>query len=541
MDTKNPLLEEDDDAFLASLNQLLGEEPEPEEEPQADQPPFRQTPPKKKTFKKIHHPKPPRLSKKALTVLAAGLGAAALLAISIPAILRATDPYGGKIAPGVHVGAVDLSDLSKGAAKKALRDFYGSRYSQESLVVSFPELASILSGTGEQEIDSMTLSPKDTGTHLDVGGAVHAAYALGREDLREDKHLPLLPYLHLKEEVLQSSIQSFQEQLEGLYRADTSQVQPDRVTVTRGYPAVTIDTDRLYQQMLDAYENGTLSDCNYDGSVTLRQPEAVDLDALWQQTRVEAKEPQVDKTTYQVIPGEAGQEFDLEAAKAQYENLPYGQSLDLPLEDTQPEISDEDAWFQDTLGHCETPHSNNENRNSNLKKACEMLNGLVLQPGQEFSYNETLGERTKEKGWLPAPAYSGTTLVDSPGGGICQVSSTLYLASVYAELTVLERVNHGFPVSYIPLGMDATVNWGFTDLKLRNDSPMPVKILAEETDDLVKVSILGTETRNYDIKMTYSVGGRHVRTYMSKYDKTTGELISKDPVALSSYLEDIYK
>ena len=541
MDTKNPLLEEDDDAFLASLNQLLGEEPEPEEEPQADQPPFRQTPPKKKTFKKIHHPKPPRLSKKALTVLAAGLGAAALLAIAIPAIFRATDPYGGKIAPGVHVGAVDLSDLSKGSAKKALRDFYGSRYSQESLVVSFPELASILSGTGEQEIDSMTLSPKDTGTHLDVGGAVHAAYALGREDLREDKHLPLLPYLHLKEEVLQSSIQSFQEQLEGLYRADTSQVQPDRVTVTRGYPAVTIDTDRLYQQMLDAYENGTLSDCNYDGSITLRQPEAVDLDALWQQTRVEAKEPQVDKTTYQVIPGEAGQEFDLEAAKAQYENLPYGQSLDLPLEDTQPEISDEDAWFQDTLGHCETPHSNNENRNSNLKKACEMLNGLVLQPGQEFSYNETLGERTKEKGWLPAPAYSGTTLVDSPGGGICQVSSTLYLASVYAELTVLERVNHGFPVSYIPLGMDATVNWGFTDLKLRNDSPMPVKILAEETDDLVKVSIMGTETRNYDIKMTYSVGGRHVRTYMSKYDKTTGELISKDPVALSSYLEDIYK
>ncbi len=541
MDTKNPLLEEDDDAFLASLNQLLGEEPEPEEEPQADQPPFRQTPPKKKTFKKIHHPKPPRLSKKALTVLAAGLGAAALLAISIPAIFRATDPYGGKIAPGVHVGAVDLSDLSKGAAKKALRDFYGSRYSQESLVVSFPELASILSGTGEQEIDSMTLSPKDTGTHLDVGGAVHAAYALGREDLREDKRLPLLPYLHLKEEVLQSSIQSFQEQLEGLYRADTSQVQPDRVTVTRGYPAVTIDTDRLYQQMLDAYENGTLSDCNYDGSVTLRQPEAVDLDALWQQTRVEAKEPQVDKTTYQVIPGKAGQEFDLEAAKAQYENLPYGQSLDLPLEDTQPEISDEDAWFQDTLGHCETPHSNNENRNSNLKKACEMLNGLVLQPGQEFSYNETLGERTKEKGWLSAPAYSGTTLVDSPGGGICQVSSTLYLASVYAELTVLERVNHGFPVSYIPLGMDATVNWGFTDLKLRNDSPMPVKILAEETDDLVKVSILGTETRNYDVKMTFSVGGRHVKTYMSKYDKTTGELISKDSVALSSYLEDIYK
>ena len=539
MDTKNPLLEEDDDAFLASLNQLLGEEPEPEEAPKNEPSPIPNE--EKSKRKKANHAKSLKPSKKMLTVLALGLGAAVLLAIAIPAILRAADPYGGKIAPGVHVGAVDLSDLSKAAAKKALRDFYGSRYSQESLVVSFPELSSILSGTGEQEADSITLSPRDTGAHLDVGGAVHAAYALGREDLREDKHLPLLPYLHLKEDVLQSSVQHFQEQLEGLYREDTSQIQPDSVTVTRGYPAVTIDTDRLYQQMLDAYENGTLSDCNYDGHITLGQPEAVDLDALWQQTRVEPKEPQVDKTTYQVIPGEAGREFDLDAAKTQYENLPYGQSLDLPLEDTQPEISDEDAWFQDTLGHCETPHSNNENRNSNLKKACEMLNGLVLQPGQEFSYNETLGERTKDKGWLPAPAYSGTTLVDSPGGGICQVSSTLYLASVYAELTILERVNHGYPVRYIPLGMDATVNWGFTDLKMRNDSPMPVKIVAEETDDLVKVTILGTETRNYTIEMTYSVGGRHVKTFKSKYDKDTGELISKETVALSSYLEDIYK
>ena len=491
MDTKNPLLEEDDDAFLASLDELLGEEPKPEEPPK-DQQPLLPKKSKKNNRLKASHAKVPRPSKKMLTVLALCLGAAAVLAIAIPAFLRAADPYGGKIAPGVHVGAVDLSDLSKGEAKKALTAFYGSRYSQDSLVVSFPELSSILSGVGEQEYDSITLSPKETGAHLDAGAAES-------------------------------------------YSCSPTPERP------RGYPAVTIDTDRLYQQMLDAYENGSLSDCSYDGSVTLRQPEGVDLEALWQQTRVEPKEPQVDTDTYQVIPGEDGREFDLDAAKAQYDNLPYGQRLELPLESTQPEISDEDAWFQDTLGHCETPHSNNENRNSNLKKACEMLNGLVLQPGQEFSYNETLGERTKDKGWLPAPAYSGTTLVDSPGGGICQVSSTLYLASVYAELTVLERVNHGFPVSYIPLGMDATVNWGFTDLKLRNDTPMPVKILAEETDDLVKVSILGTETRNYDIEMTYSVGGRHVKTYMSKYDKTTGELISKEPVALSSYLEDIYK
>ena len=231
MDTKNPLLEEDDDAFLASLDQLLGEEPKPEEPPKDEQPPLPNESKKNKCLK-ASHAKAPRPSKKMLTVLALCLGAA-VLAIAIPAFLRAADPYGGKIASGVHVGAVDLSDLSKGEAKKALTAFYGSRYSRDSLVVSFPELSSILSGVGEQEYDSITLSPKETGAHLDVGRAVHAAYALGREDLREDKNLPLLPYLHLKEEVLQSSIQSFQSQLEDLYQADSSEIQPDSVTVTR--------------------------------------------------------------------------------------------------------------------------------------------------------------------------------------------------------------------------------------------------------------------------------------------------------------------
>ena len=122
------------------------------------------------------------------------------------------------------------------------------------------------------------------------------------------------------------------------------------------------------------------------------------------------------------------------------------------------------------------------------------------------------------------------------------MSSTVYLASVYAELTILERVNHGYPVSYIPLGMDATVNWGFTDLKMRNDSPLPVKIHAEESDGYVRVDILGTETRDYDIQMTYSVGGRHVKTFKTKIDKETGQALGpKEQVALSAYLEDIYK
>ena len=552
MEKNNNILEEDDDAFLESINALLGDAPV-EQEDAAFSPPDplkRQqaslpTRPKKRAFK---------LSKHAAAIAGVLAGIAAVCALAVPAILRAVDPYDGKIAPGVTVGTVDLSGLSRSEAKKALTDCYSN--SEDSMVVSFPGVSSILDGTGEGDsFLTLTLSSDETGAKLDAGEAVREAYAVGRKSDITMNRLPLLPYLHLDQTALRTAAETYAQTLKALSRGDSYSIQdtaPDvspekwnentpcqSILLNRGCPTIEIDTEHLFQQLLSAYESQTFA-LDYDGDVTVTQPDAVDLEALWQQTRLAAVEPSVDLATYQVIPGQHGYEFDLDEAKTQWADVSYGGELTLQLHYTAPQTADEDAYFQDVLGHCETPHSDNENRNANLRKACELLDGTILQPGQELSYNQALGERTKEKGWLPAPAYSGTKLVDSPGGGICQVSSTLYLASVYAEMTIVERRNHGYPVSYIPLGMDATVSWGFTDLKIRNDSPLPVKIHAEESDGYVRVSILGTETRDYDIEMSYTVGGRYVRTYMSKIDKKTGELISKEPYALSGYIDDIY-
>ena len=96
-----------------------------------------------------------------------------------------------------------------------------------------------------------------------------------------------------------------------------------------------------------------------------------------------------------------------------------------PLLNTAPDIMGEDALFQDVLGEYETKHNTNENRNTNLRLLCQALDGHIVQPGDTFSYNEVVGERTAEKGYLPAPAYSGRGLVDSIGGGVCQGSTTL--------------------------------------------------------------------------------------------------------------------
>lgn len=550
MEKEPHVFEEDDEAFLRSLNALL-EEPEPQETQAPQDAPM---PKKPQVGKKKMPPKTGGFWKKLGIGTAIAAAVALACALGIPAVTRIMDPYNGQIVSDVSVGGVEIGGLTKGEAKKALQAAFGEQFSQKTMEIRFSEAGTVLEKLNiRYPANSLLISPEESHAKLDAAAAVKAAYALGRTDLDGSRTMSLLPYLGLDEAAIRSVADSYAQQLSQLYQDSSYTVTGDApdvthfdesipcqtVTLFRGYPGIEIDADALYDQILAGYNTGSFS-LNYQGSVSALTPVSVDLDGLWKQTRLAPENPGVDLETYTVIPGIHGYEFDLQEAKQQFQNLAYGEDTLVPLHYTDPEIADEDAYFQDVLGHCETPHGDNENRNANLRKACGMLDGLVLKPGEELSYNQVLGERTKELGWLPAPAYSGTRLIDSPGGGICQVSSTLYLASVYSELTIVERRNHGYPVSYIPLGMDATVSWGFTDLKIRNDSPMPVKIQAEESDGYVRISILGTETRDYDVEMSYTVGGRYVRTYMSKIDKETGEVISKEPYALSSYIDDVY-
>lgn len=550
MEKEPHVFEEDDEAFLRSLNALL-EEPEPQETQAPQDAPM---PKKPQVGKKKMPPKTGGFWKKLGIGTAIAAAVALACALGIPAVTRIMDPYNGQIVSDVSVGGVEIGGLTKGEAKKALQAAFGEQFSQKTMEINFSEAGTVLEKLNiRYPANSLLISPEESHAKLDAAAAVKAAYALGRTDLDGSRTMSLLPYLGLDEAAIRSVADSYAQQLAQLYQDSSYTIQgtaPDvtnydestpcqTVTLFRGYPGIEIDADALYNEILEGYNTGSFA-VSYQGTVSAKKPVFPDLDGLWEQTRLAPKDPSVDLTSYQVIPGVHGYEFDLAEARQQFQNLAYGESTLISLHYTDPEIADEDAYFQDVLGHCETPHGDNENRNGNLRKACGMLDGLVLQPGQELSYNEALGPRTKELGWLPAPAYSGTKLVDSPGGGICQVSSTLYLASVYSELTIVERRNHGYPVSYIPLGMDATVSWGFADLKIRNDSPMPVKIQAEESDGYVRISILGTETRDYDVEMSYTVGGRYVRTYMSKIDKETGEVISKEPYALSGYMDDIY-
>jgi vancomycin resistance protein VanW len=129
----------------------------------------------------------------------------------------------------------------------------------------------------------------------------------------------------------------------------------------------------------------------------------------------------------------------------------------------------------------------------NILKAAATFQGRILQPGEIFSLNETAGPYSAERGYLPERSFRGKAVVDSDGGGVCQVASTLYNAALTAGLPILERVPHSQAVSSVPPGRDATVAYGVADLKFSNGHPFPIKLISREQGDHLLIEIWGKE------------------------------------------------
>jgi vancomycin resistance protein YoaR len=138
-----------------------------------------------------------------------------------------------------------------------------------------------------------------------------------------------------------------------------------------------------------------------------------------------------------------------------------------------------------------TQTTKNANRNTNIRLSAEAINGITVQPGETFSFNEATGQRTEEKGYKAAAAISGGQSKDEIGGGVCQTSSTLFNAVARANLEIVYRSPHAWPSSYVEKGMDATVNWPNLDFKFRNDTDWPIFIVAWYENREVTVEIYG--------------------------------------------------
>lgn len=186
-----------------------------------------------------------------------------------------------------------------------------------------------------------------------------------------------------------------------------------------------------------------------------------------------------------------------------------GQPVELPLVESPKRIPDDKLGEITDVVSSYTTHFplRQFNRNSNIKLASSHLNGIVLMPGDELSFNRTVGQRTVKHGFKLAGVYKNGKHDTGIGGGICQVSTTLYNASLFANLTIVRRSNHSMPVAYVPLGRDATVDYGALDLVVRNDYSQPIAISSEVTPGSLTFRVLGKKDPARAVKII-QVGGK---------------------------------
>jgi len=186
-----------------------------------------------------------------------------------------------------------------------------------------------------------------------------------------------------------------------------------------------------------------------------------------------------------------------------------GQPVELPIVQGPKTVSDEQlGQITDVITSFSTHFPRGQvSRNSNIKLAASLLNGTVLLPGEKLSFNGTVGERTIKRGFKLAGVYKNGKHDTGIGGGICQVSTTMYNACLFANVKILRRSNHSMPVAYVPLGRDATVDWGNLDLVIENDFATPIAISSAVTPGQLTFRVLGKKDPSISVKLE-AVGGK---------------------------------
>ena len=219
----------------------------------------------------------------------------------------------------------------------------------------------------------------------------------------------------------------------------------------------------------------------------------------------EMKNASYDAATGTIVPEQPGADFDVDAVQSAMDKAAPGETLTLDATIEEPEVTAKElkaVLFRDVLGEAKTHVSGSAGRIGNVKLSAQTINGIVLNSGDIFSYNQSVGKRTEARGYKPAPAYVKGETVDEVGGGICQTSSTLYLACLLSNLEITERYAHRYIPAYISAGMDATVSWGGPDYKFTNNTLYPIKIVTSYSGGYLTVKLLGTKTDSTYVKMT---------------------------------------
>ena len=409
---------------------------------------------------------------------------------------------GKTIYPNVHVAGVDVGGMTAAEAQELVEKTVEESYREQTLEVILPDR-------------TLRFEPEKTKVKVDAAQAVMDAMHYGRDgsvfraigryldSVQSIYTVGLEDALRLDTDYLKAVIAETAEEIRIDAVSSTVSMNADMtlMTITVGTFGRALDEDELYHKVYRAFQRGDFAPVTWQYEDVAYKK--VSLTEVRERLESMATSAYYDAENHQIVPGTNGYTFDAQKVLRENQKSGEGSRVTVPLEVLPPKLTTGQLTYQmfgEILEQRSSTYVNNPQRTENLRLACEAINGTILNPGEVFSFNDVVGERTEEKGYQPATIYDGEgDSVDGVGGGVCQVASTIYYAALYMDLPTLMREPHMYEVTYVPVGCDATIFWDSgLDYKFRNNRENPIKIQANIDGGKVNITFWGVkESENY--------------------------------------------
>lgn len=403
--------------------------------------------------------------------------------------------YGyNRVYPGVKVCGEDISNLTYSKARDALEEKFTQLNENCTLVVTIDK--------------DYTVGPEDSGINYNLRRTVSQAMDYGRKGsvfsrigsifraLRRGAEID--PVMTMDKQKLSVHVQKIAQEVASSVIQPSWSCKDGVLTVDKGQDGYAVDAEQLLGFVKARLTKGDFSKAEF--SPDIQNPKPLEAAEIIKNVQREVALPtldlKADPSGRKIKPGQPGLEVDSEKLNALLQGTDRIGTMKVKI--ILPKYSDEEfktMLFRDVLSKASTSfNASNVGRTTNVVLATEACNNVILLPGDVFSYNRTVGPRTYERGFKDAIVYVGTTAEAGVGGGICQVSSSIYYAVLRSDLEIVERYAHSRVVSYVPLGEDATVAWGSKDFKFKNNTDFPIKVVTSHTDSSLTIKIYGTQT-----------------------------------------------
>ncbi len=412
------------------------------------------------------------------------------------------------IVQGVNALGIDLSGLNKEEAKQKIINETNNRISTEVIFLHNDE--------------TYTLHLSEISGSFNINEIVENAYNVGRSGNIFTNNYQILNCLIHKKNIPVTfsynadSFSSVIAQIEGSMKDGlkypTYQIDGNNLIIVSGKDGYVINSNEFKNLLIDKLVSSNYNTNGIEIPTYITETDKINIDKIHSEIFKEAKDAYYTTNPLVVYPSSTGIDFSISIDEAKSLITGESDTYTIPLKILYPNVKTSDIGmeaFPNTLSSYSSSYAtSNSNRCTNISLASSKINGLVLMPGDIFSFNDTVGKRTPQAGFKVAGVYVAGQVTSDYGGGICQVSSTLYNAVLRANLEIVERTNHQFDVGYVPIGTDATVSWGAPDFKFKNSRNYPIKIDIKNYNKKITVSIHGLREENdYDVEIvSYRTG-----------------------------------